>query len=61
MIGKTDKNCITITERPIHVEELLATLYRKLGVSYNKVFQTPIGRPVRIIDEPFEPIKELLS
>jgi uncharacterized protein (DUF1501 family) len=61
VIGKTDRNCIEVTERPVHVEELLATIYHKLGVSYRKVFQTPIGRPVRIIDEPFEPIKELLS
>jgi hypothetical protein len=61
VIGKTDRNCVAVTERPVHVEELLATVYQKLGVPFRKVFQTPIGRPVRIIDEPFEPIKELLS
>jgi uncharacterized protein (DUF1501 family) len=61
VIGKTDRNCIAVTERPVHVEEVLATIYHKIGVNYQKVFQTPIGRPVRIIDEPFEPVKELLA
>ena len=61
VIGQTDRNCIAVTERPVHAEELLATVYHKIGVDYRKVFQTPVGRPVRIVDEPFEPIKELLS
>jgi uncharacterized protein DUF1501 len=60
-IGQTDKNCFAVTERPVHVEELLATVYVKLGVDFSKVYPTPIGRPVRIIDEPFEPVKELLG
>jgi len=61
VVGQTDKNCFAITERPIHVEELLATVYAKLGIDFGKVYSTPIGRPVRIVDEPFEPIKELLT
>lgn len=61
VIGKTDKNCWAVTERPVHVEELLATVYSKLGIDTTKVYATPIGRPVRIVDEPFEPIEELLA
>ncbi len=61
VIGQTDRNCYAVTERPIHVEELLATIYSKLGINFNKVYPTPIGRPVHIIDEPFEPVKELLT
>jgi len=59
VIGKTDKNCWAVTERPVHVEELLASVYKKLGIDPGKVYPTPIGRPVRIVDEPFEPVKEL--
>jgi hypothetical protein len=59
VIGQTDRNCMAVTERPVHVEEFLAAMYRKIGVDYRKVFQTPIGRPVRIVDEPFEPMTEL--
>ena len=59
MIGKTDKNCWAVTEKPVHVEELPAGIYSKLGIDATKVYPTPIGRPVRIVDEPFEPLKEL--
>jgi hypothetical protein len=52
---------MAVTERPVRVEELLATVYHKIGVDFRKVYQTPIGRPVRIIDEPFEPVEELLA
>ena len=52
---------MAVTERPVHVEELLATVYHKIGVDYRKVLQTPIGRPVRIVDEPFEYLQDLLS
>jgi hypothetical protein len=61
VIGQTDRNCFAVTERPIHVEELLATIYVKLGIDFEKVYPTPINRPVRTIDEPFEPIPELLG
>jgi hypothetical protein len=61
VIGKTDRNCWKVTERPIQVQEFLATIYAKLGVDYKKVYPTPINRPVRVIDETFEPVKELLS
>ena len=46
-----------MTERPVHVEEFLATVYMKLGIDFEKIYPTPIGRPVRIIDEPFEPVR----
>jgi uncharacterized protein (DUF1501 family) len=59
IIGQTDKNGWAVTEKPVHVEELLASLYRKLGIDPAKVYQTPIGRPVRIVDEPFEALEEL--
>ena len=61
VIGQTDRNCYAVTERAIHVEELLATVYTKLGVDFSRVYSTSVGRPVRIIDEPHEPISELLS
>lgn len=61
VIGKTDRNCWAVTERPVQVEELLATVYTRLGIDIGKVYSTPIGRPVRVVDEPFEPVKELLA
>lgn len=60
VIGKTDRNCREVTERPIRVPELVATVYHKLGIDFGKFYQTPIDRPIRLVDEPFEPIPELL-
>ena len=61
VIGKTDRNCWEVTERPIQVQELVATIYHKLGINFRKFYQTPVGRPIRLVDEPFEPIQELLG
>ena len=61
VIGKTDRNCREVTEQPIQVQELVATIYHKLGINFRKFYQTPIGRPIRLVDEPFEPIQELLG
>ena len=54
-------NCWEVTERPIHVPELIATIYAKLGIDYRQMYQSNVGRPVRVIDEPFEAVKELLA
>ncbi len=32
----------------------------KLGIDYRKMYESGIGRPVRIVDEPFEPVPELI-
>ena len=60
-LGATDHNCWEVTERPIHVPELIATIYAKLGIDYRQMYQSNVGRPVRVIDEPFEAVKELLA
>ena len=60
-LGATDHNCWEVTERPIHVPDFIATIYAKLGIDYHQMYQSNVGRPVRVIDEPFEAVKELLS
>ena len=60
-LGATDHNCWEVTERPIHVPDFIATIYAKLGIDYQQMYQSNIGRPVRVIDEPFEAVKELLT
>ena len=39
----------------------MATVCKILGIDYNKQNNTPIGRPIRIVDKGGEPIKELFS
>ncbi len=60
-LGATDHNCWEVTERPIHVPDFIATIYAKLGIDYHQMYQSNVGRPVRVIDEPFEAVKELLT
>ncbi len=61
VLGATDQNCWEVTERPIHVPDFIATIYAKLGIDYHQMYQSNVGRPVRVIDEPFEAVKELLA
>jgi hypothetical protein len=60
VIGKTDKDGASVTERPISALDFMATVCSVLGINYNKQNQTPIGRPIRIVDKGANPIKELL-
>ena len=46
-------------DRPISIEDLGATIYKKLGIDYTKEYRT-IGRPVRINSEG-KPVRELFS
>jgi len=45
--------------RPVHFNEILATIYRQLGVATDRSFHDHFGRPVPILDAG-QPIAELL-
>jgi hypothetical protein len=59
VIGKTDKEGAVVEERPINVLDFMSTVCKVLGIDYQKQNQTPIGRPIRIVDKGANPIKEL--
>jgi uncharacterized protein (DUF1501 family) len=59
-VGKTDKEGAAVGERPISGVDFLATVCKVLGVDYTKQNQTPIGRPIRIVDKGANPVKELI-
>lgn len=59
VIGSTDANGSEPKDRPISVEDLGATIYKKFGVDYHKEYRTN-GRPVKINSEG-HPIRELFS
>jgi hypothetical protein len=62
VIGRTDEHAATVVERPVPVADFLATTCRILGIDTNKTFeQGPAGRPIRIVAEGAEPIKELVG
>ncbi len=59
VIGATDANGAQPTDRPISIEDLGATIYKKLGIDASHEYHT-IGRPVKINDGG-QPIAELFA
>ena len=61
-IGTTDKQGGVPIERPIHTQEVFATMYQHLGLDVNSVKIPDLnGRPRYLVDENRQPIKELIT
>ncbi len=61
VVGRTDKEGAAVVERPTSALDFMATVCHVLRIDYNKQNQTPIGRPVRIVDKGAKPITELFA
>ncbi len=59
VIGRTDKRGERPVGKPYTPQNLLATLYKALGVDLTTTLPDHSGRPMPLLDD-FEPIKELL-
>jgi uncharacterized protein (DUF1501 family) len=55
VVGATDRVGATVTDRPISVVDLLATVCKTLNIDYTQEIVATGGRPIRIVDH-----KELL-
>ncbi len=51
VIGKTDAKAMGPVERPVHVEDLAASLYHAVGIDPDKEYVTPSGRPVKLAND----------
>ena len=60
VIGSTDATADSVKDNPITPEQLAATLYERLGIDYRKVYETPIGRPLKFVNDA-EPVRELYA
>jgi hypothetical protein len=61
VIGKTDREGAQIVERKVSGPDFLASVCKVLGIDPTKQNQTPIGRPIRIVEKGATPIKELFA
>jgi len=61
VIGKTDQEGFDIVERKISGIDFLASVCKVLGIDYTRQNQTPIGRPIRLVDKGATPVKELFA
>ena len=59
VVGQTNSKAEFPVERPLKPHDILATVYRVMGIDPNLSFRDFAGRPVPILTEG-EPIKELL-
>jgi Protein of unknown function (DUF1501) len=61
VIGKTDAEGAEVIDHKTSALDFLASVCKVVGIDYAKVNNTPIGRPVRIVDKAGTPIKELFA
>ncbi len=60
VIGKTDAKGDSPADRPVTPSDLAATVYTALGIDPNYQYETPDGRPIRLVDGG-KPLAELVG
>ncbi|MBL8292776.1 MAG: DUF1501 domain-containing protein, partial [Bryobacterales bacterium] len=50
VIGATDKHAAEVTDHPVTVEDLSATIFTALGVDIHRINHTAEGRPIAIVN-----------
>ena len=58
IVGATNSKAEYPTDRPYTPQDMLATIYRHLGIDTSRAFVDFSGRPVHILNEG-QPIREL--
>lgn len=60
VVGATDRNGYTASDRVLSPENFVSTIYRKLGIDPNMLFYTPEGRPSHLVTDS-TPILEVMG
>lgn len=64
VVGASDGEGAQVTSRATSMGDLFATIYKAFGIDWNKEYDTPIGRPIKIAnslgDQTGQPLTELL-
>lgn len=61
VIGATDREAAGPIDRPVHFQEMFATLYQRLGIdTATTVLHDAVSRPQRLIDSGYAPLRELV-
>jgi hypothetical protein len=59
VIGRSDSTGATVEDRPVSVQDFMATICQITGVDIEKEVVLPDGRPVKFVDKDPKPIVEL--
>ena len=61
VIGSTDRLGAEAKDRPVHFQEVFATLYHRLGIDVNHVTLPDLsGRPQYLVDRGYQPMPEVI-
>ncbi len=61
VIGSTDRLAEKAKDRPVHFQEVFATLYHNLGIDAGRTtVKDHIGRPHYLVDADYSPMRELI-
>jgi len=61
VIGSTDRLAGLAKDRPVHFQEVFATLYHNLGINLSETTVKDLqGRPHYLVDAGYDPLKELV-
>jgi arylsulfatase A-like enzyme len=60
-VGRTDRQGGQVVERPVTINDFLATICKALGIDYTREFTTRLGRPMRVVDKGEKVITELFA
>ncbi|HEY7315657.1 MAG TPA: DUF1501 domain-containing protein [Gemmataceae bacterium] len=61
VVGKTSADGMEVVERPVGVEDFLATIAVALGIDVQKQNNSNVGRPIRIVEPTARPLQEVLT
>ncbi|MCH2212804.1 MAG: DUF1501 domain-containing protein [Fuerstiella sp.] len=59
VVGSTDRKGYAALDRVLSPENLMSTIYHKMGIDPGQILYTPDGRPVHLVSDP-APISELI-
>jgi hypothetical protein len=60
VVGSTDKLAAAAATRPVHYQDVLATVYQRLGIDPHTFVNDLSGRPIALLPSQATPIRELL-
>lgn len=61
VVGRTDKEGGTVEDRPVSVQDFMATVCKLMAINPDKQNQSGNGRPIRLVDKGYKVITEVLS
>jgi hypothetical protein len=50
VVGATDKHAAEVTSTPVSIQDVLRTVFTLMGIDSDKIYNTPLGRPVPIVN-----------